>query len=119
MDVVFIVVVVVVLGSGSIEGRGAWSQAESRLTQHASVALLSASPLFSPGTSSSRDDRQNHDNPPRPLKFGMSSTLCRLETLAEKGGDEGFGDAMRTFAVSQGVDSLAVMTVGLVAVDKL
>ncbi|CAN0201985.1 unnamed protein product, partial [Ectocarpus fasciculatus] len=62
------------------------------------------------GTSGSCDDRQDHDKPPRPLKFGMSSTLCRLETLAEKGGDEGFGDAMRTFAVSQGVDSLAVMT---------
>ncbi|CAM9789771.1 unnamed protein product [Ectocarpus sp. 8 AP-2014] len=62
------------------------------------------------GTSSSHDDRQNQDKPPRPLKYGMSSTLCRLETLAEKGGDEGFGEAMRTFAVSQGVDSLAVMT---------
>ncbi|CAB1105811.1 unnamed protein product [Ectocarpus sp. CCAP 1310/34] len=62
------------------------------------------------GTSRSHDDRQDHDKPPRPLKFGMSSTLCRLETLAEKGGYEGFGDAMRTFAVSQGVDSLAVMT---------
>ncbi|CAN0258738.1 unnamed protein product [Scytosiphon promiscuus] len=48
--------------------------------------------------------------PSRSLKFGVSSVLCRLEKLAEKGGERGASDALRAFAVAQGVDSLAVMT---------
>ncbi|CAM9831801.1 unnamed protein product [Hapterophycus canaliculatus] len=49
-------------------------------------------------------------NPGRSIKFGMSSVLCRLDTLAEKGGEMGSGDAIRAFAIAQRVDSLAVMT---------
>lgn len=39
--------------------------------------------------------------------------LCRLETLAQKGGDKdkGLGEALAAFATARGVDSLAVMTV--------
>ncbi|CAM9949057.1 unnamed protein product [Pylaiella littoralis] len=51
---------------------------------------------------------------PRPLKFGMSSILCRLETLAEKRADKdkgAAGDALRVFAATRGLDSLTVMTV--------
>eukprot|EP00903_Cladosiphon_okamuranus_P010485 g9918.t2 len=55
-------------------------------------------------------DGEGHQEP-RSLKFGMSSVLCRLETLAAKGGDKGSGEELAAFATARGVDSLAVMTV--------
>lgn len=75
---------------------------------------LFSSLLFPAGSDNSGDggaDGEGHQKPCS-LKFGMSSVLCRLETLAEKGGDKGSGEELAAFAAARRVDSLAVMTVG-------
>eukprot|EP00752_Nemacystus_decipiens_P010923 g9707.t1 len=72
---------------------------------------------FHPVGESGEGDRGGADGDghqePRPLKFGMSSVLCRLQTLAEKGGDRGSAEALAAFATARRVDSLAVVTVTL------
>ena len=72
---------------------------------------LSCSILFLAGSDSSGGAEGGGHQKPGPLKFGMSSVLCRLETLAEKGDDNGSGEELAAFAAARGVDSLAVMTV--------
>lgn len=49
-------------------------------------------------------------SPPQQLEFGMSSVLCRLETLVGKQGGSVTLETMREFAQARGLDCLIIMS---------